>query len=111
MHMKLGTPVRDYILELIAQFNIAEVLGTEIKSETQVDMALETLPEMFSQFKVNYNMNKMEMSLTELMKELESTEATLKMESGNALIITHAGSLFSKPKGKYEIRGSKKIKK
>jgi hypothetical protein len=74
MRMKLGTPVRDHILELIVQFNMVEVLKVEIKPETQVDMALETLPEMFSQFKVNYNMNKMEMSLTESMKEVESAK-------------------------------------
>jgi hypothetical protein len=48
---------------------MVEVLRVEIKSENQVDMTLETLPGMLSQFKVNYNMNKMEMSLTELMKE------------------------------------------
>ena len=48
MRMKPGTPVRDHMLALIAQFNVAEVLGAEIKAETQVDMALETLPEMFS---------------------------------------------------------------
>ncbi|XP_073045616.1 uncharacterized protein [Primulina eburnea] len=48
MRMKPRTPVRDHMLALIAQFNVAEVLGAEIKSETQVDMALETLPEMFS---------------------------------------------------------------
>ncbi|KAK6147504.1 hypothetical protein DH2020_018416 [Rehmannia glutinosa] len=52
MRMKPGTPVRDHMLALIAQFNVVEVLGAEIKSETQVDMALETLPEMFSHSKL-----------------------------------------------------------
>ena len=62
------------MLELIVQFNVVESLGAKIKPETLVNMALKTLLEMFSQFKVNYNMNKLEMSLTELMKELKSAE-------------------------------------
>jgi hypothetical protein len=45
-------------------------------------------------------MNKMEMSVIELMQELESIEATLKVESGNARVMVHAGSSSSKPKGK-----------
>ncbi|KAK6160425.1 hypothetical protein DH2020_003806 [Rehmannia glutinosa] len=34
MRMKHGTPVRDHMLVLIAPFNVAKVLGAEIKSET-----------------------------------------------------------------------------
>lgn len=56
-------PVRDHMLALITQFKVVEVLGAGIKSETQVDMALETLYDMFSQFKVNYNINKLNMPL------------------------------------------------
>jgi hypothetical protein len=62
--MKFRTPMRDHMLELITQFNVAEVIWIEIKPKTQLNMVLETLPEMFLQFKVNYHMNKMEMSLT-----------------------------------------------
>jgi hypothetical protein len=83
-HETWNSHERDHMLELIAQFNMTEVLGAEIKLDIQVDMALETLPEIFSQFKVNYNINKMKMFLTELMKEFENVEATLKAESDNA---------------------------
>ncbi|XP_073121818.1 uncharacterized protein [Henckelia pumila] len=99
MHMKHGMPVRDHMLDLIGQFNVAEVLGAEIKSETQVDMALETLPEMFSQFKVSYNMNKLNMSLTELMKELQNAESVLKTQSGDALAVASVGPSYSNRKG------------
>ncbi|KAI3471446.1 hypothetical protein Pfo_031193, partial [Paulownia fortunei] len=111
MRMKPGTPVRDHMLALIAQFNVAEVLGAEIKSETQVDMALETLPEMFSQFKVSYNMNKLNMSLTELMKELQNAENVLKTRGGDALAVTSTGPSSSKPKGKGGNKRKKSNKK
>ena len=38
-------------------------------------MILETLPESFDSFKLNYSMNKLSYSLTELMKELQAAEA------------------------------------
>ncbi|XP_022872449.1 uncharacterized protein LOC111391458 [Olea europaea var. sylvestris] len=95
-----GTPVRDHMLALIARFNVAEVLGAEIQSEMQVDMALETLPEMFSQFKVSYNMNKLNISLTELMKELQNAEAILKTKSGETHAVSSYRPSSSKPKGK-----------
>ncbi|XP_075491014.1 uncharacterized protein LOC142529475 isoform X1 [Primulina tabacum] len=111
MRMKPGTPVRDHMLALIAQFNMAEVLGAEIKSETQVDMALETLPEMFSQFKVSYNMNKLNMSLTELMKELQNAESVLKTKTGDAFVVPSVGPSYSKPKGKNGNKRKKPNKK
>ncbi|XP_038680941.1 uncharacterized protein LOC119981871 [Tripterygium wilfordii] len=43
-------------------------------------MVLETLSSSFSQFKLNFNMNKMEMSLPMLMKELQSAEQIMGKE-------------------------------
>ncbi|KAI3457782.1 hypothetical protein Pfo_014445 [Paulownia fortunei] len=74
-------------------------------------MALETLPEMFSQFKVSYNMNKLNMSLTELMKELQNAENVLKTRGGDALAVTSTGPSSSKPKGKGGNKRKKSNKK
>ncbi|EXC08067.1 hypothetical protein L484_001473 [Morus notabilis] len=52
-------------------------MGAEIDGETQVDMILETLPEMFDNFKLNYSMNKLNYSLPELIKELQTAETQL----------------------------------
>jgi hypothetical protein len=41
-------------------------------------MVLETLLDSFSQFKLNYNMNKLKMTLTELMKELQIAEKVMR---------------------------------
>ena len=73
-----GTPVKDHIICLIGLFNEMEILGAEINGETKVDMVLETLLHSFKQFKFNYNMNKMVMSLLELMRELQTTKGIFK---------------------------------
>ena len=76
--MAEGASVRDHLLKMIAAFEEAEVLGAMIDPESQIDMVLETLPDSFSQFKLNYNMSKMSMTLTELMKELQAVEKIIK---------------------------------
>ena len=76
--MAEGASVREHMLKMIAHFEEAEVLGATIDPESQIDMVLETLPDLYSQFKLNYNMNKLNMDLTELMKELQAAEKIMK---------------------------------
>ncbi|XP_052193865.1 uncharacterized protein LOC127802198 [Diospyros lotus] len=97
--MAEGASVREHMLKMIAYFEEAEVLGATIDAESQVDMVLETLPDSYSQFKLNYNMNKLEMNLVELMKELQAAEKIMKPTS-KALAIHSASSPRVGPKAK-----------
>jgi hypothetical protein len=45
------------MLTMIGHLNAAEVLEANIDFEMQIDMVLETLPEIFSQFIVDYNLD------------------------------------------------------
>jgi hypothetical protein len=67
------------MLKMIAVFKEVEVLGATIDPESQVDMVLETFPDSFSQFKLNYIMNKLEMTPTKLMKELQIVEKVMRL--------------------------------
>ena len=73
-----GTPIRDHMIRLIALFNEMEILGAEIDRESMVDMILDTLQNSFKQFKLNYSMNKLKMSLPKLMKEIQMAKGLLK---------------------------------
>ena len=53
-----GISVREHCLTMISNLNTLEVLGADIDGESQVDMILQSLPESFKEFKLNYNMNK-----------------------------------------------------
>ncbi|KAK6136553.1 hypothetical protein DH2020_029694 [Rehmannia glutinosa] len=53
-----GGSVRDHCLAMMSHLSRAEVIRAKLEEEMQIDIILESLPESFSQFKMNYNMNK-----------------------------------------------------
>ena len=62
---------------MISYLNTSEVLGADIDGESQVDMILQSLPESFKEFRLNYNMNKKIYTLSEMMNELVAAEDIL----------------------------------
>ena len=84
--MAEGTSVWEYCLKMISNLNILEVLGADIDGESQVDMILQSLPESFKEFRLNYNMNKKIYLSLELMNELLTMEGILGTSSVDANI-------------------------
>ncbi|KAH0716833.1 hypothetical protein KY290_013400 [Solanum tuberosum] len=76
--MAEGSSFREHVLKLMSYLNELEILGAEIDKESQVQMILQTLPDSFQQFRVKYNMNKMDMSLVKLLNELQAAETIIK---------------------------------
>ncbi|KAH9697148.1 hypothetical protein KPL71_023495 [Citrus sinensis] len=108
--MGKGTRVRDHVLKMMDYLNEAEIQGAQIDDNSKIDMVLESLPETFKEFKVNYNMNKRNMTLTELMNELHSAEKIYRAEKslGSINITEKSSSSGPKPKGKGKKKAGKK---
>ncbi|XP_070014141.1 uncharacterized protein [Nicotiana sylvestris] len=79
--MAEGSSVRDHVLKMMSLLNELEVLGAVIDKESQVEMVLQTLPDSFQQFRLNYNMNKMDLSLAKLLNELQAAESIIKQQA------------------------------
>ena len=103
--MAEGTLVREHCLRMISHLNILEVLGVNIDGESQVDIILQSLPESFKEFRLNYNMNKKMYMLSKLMNELVEPEGILGTSSVDANMV-EASTSQPKSKGK----GKKKKK-
>ena len=73
-HMKAGTPVRDHMMLIISYLKGMEILGSEIDGHTKIDMILKSLPKFFDTFKLN----KLEYTVTELMKEIHTADGLTK---------------------------------
>uniref|UniRef100_A0A5B6ZQ14 Uncharacterized protein n=1 Tax=Davidia involucrata TaxID=16924 RepID=A0A5B6ZQ14_DAVIN len=99
------TPVRELVLKMIDFLNVLEVLGADIDGELQVDIILESLPDSFNQFKLNYNMNKMNLTLAKLLSSLQAAEGIIK--SHPSAHVAEGSSSKPNPKGK----GKEKKKK
>ncbi|KAL4599345.1 hypothetical protein ACB092_11G120000 [Castanea dentata] len=103
--MAAGSSVREHCLRMIANLNTLEVLGADIDGESQVDMILQSLPESFKEFRLNYNMNKKIYSLSELMNELVAAEGIL----GTSSVEANVGEAStSQPKSKGKDKKKKK---
>ena len=82
--MAKDSSVREHCLTMIFDLNTLEVLGADIDGESQVNMILQSLPESFKEFRLNYNINKRIYSLSELMNELVAAKGILGTSSIDA---------------------------
>ncbi|PKI70651.1 hypothetical protein CRG98_008884 [Punica granatum] len=89
--------VRDHMLKMISCFNEGDTLGVDINGQSQVDMVLETLTDSFRQFKLNYNMGMLNMTLPKLMKKLQAVEAITEPQS--TVQLAQSSTLRLKSKG------------
>ena len=104
--MAEGTPVREHTLKMIGFLNELEILGAEIDADSQIDIILQSLPDSFNQFRLNYLMNKNHYTLSELMNELQAAEGIIKSKK-HVLMVSARGSSKLKPKGKKVMKKNK----
>ncbi|XP_023873788.1 uncharacterized protein LOC111986395 [Quercus suber] len=76
-----GTLVQEHVLKVISFINELDMLGAKIDSETQVEAILASLPDSFKKFIMNYNMNKVEVTLSELLNMLKVAKDLIKKKS------------------------------
>ncbi|KAJ8627602.1 hypothetical protein MRB53_020909 [Persea americana] len=107
--MAEGTPVQDHMLKMMDSLNESDVLGAAIDAESQIDIILKSLPYSFNHLEINYNMNKMNLTLAELSSQLVATEGIMK-ERPTALT-TEKSNARPKQKGKGRIGKKKSIPK
>ncbi|GMN21263.1 hypothetical protein TIFTF001_048859 [Ficus carica] len=81
---KVGTPIKEHMMKVMAYLSEAQTNGAEIDSATQLVMVFQTLSKDFDLFQASYNLNRKEMYLTELMKELQAFENIFKGSGSKA---------------------------
>ena len=81
---KVGTPIKEHMMTVMAYLSEAQANGAEIDAATQLVMVFQTLSKDFDLFQASYNLNRKEMSLTELMKELQAFENIFKGSGSKA---------------------------
>ncbi|KAH9698286.1 reverse transcriptase Ty1/copia-type domain-containing protein [Citrus sinensis] len=72
--MEEGTKVRDHVLKMMDYLNEVEIHGVQINDKSKINIVIESLPDTFKEFKVNYILNNKDRTLIELMHELHAIE-------------------------------------
>ncbi|KAM1965651.1 hypothetical protein ACFX15_045958 [Malus domestica] len=101
--MVKGAPVHQHVLKMIGFIEQLENLGTPLDGELAQDFVLASLSDSFAQFVMNYNMNKMDSTLSELLNKLVTAEKTMKKENvvgTSAVVYNKPSSSKAKPQGK-----------
>ena len=78
--MSKGSPMRPYVLKMIGFITRFEQLGWTMDHDLSIDFVLTSLPESYSQFVLNFNMNKIETTLSGLLNMLAQAEKTILKE-------------------------------
>ncbi|KAL5543295.1 hypothetical protein UlMin_011005 [Ulmus minor] len=89
------TPIKDHMLTVIGYLAEAQSHRSEIDADTQMEMIFESLSKEFIPFRTIFNLSGKDMSLTELMKQLQAFESIIKSK-GIEANLTKAGN-SSKP--------------
>ena len=98
--MTEGTLVQNHVLKMIDLIIRLDQLRFTMDAELSQDLILQSLPESFSQFVVNYYMNKLDISLPELLNMLKIVENHITGEKSPLLMMD---------KNKYDRRKRKEI--
>ncbi|XP_031280706.1 uncharacterized protein LOC116139187 [Pistacia vera] len=72
--MSEGSLVCPHVIKMIGYIQRLEILGFVMDVELSMDIVMQSLLDSFSQFILNFNMNAMEKTLSELLRLLKTME-------------------------------------
>ena len=97
--MTEGSPVQDHVLKVIDLITRLGQLGFVMDEELNQDLILQSLPDSFSQFVLNYHMNKLNTSLPELLNMLKTVESHIKKDKAPLLLVSGTSKKKTGKKG------------
>ena len=75
--MTEGSPVAAYVIKMMGYIQSLEKLGFPLKDELATDLILQSLPNSFKPFVINFNMNEINKTLPQLLGMLRTAESDM----------------------------------
>ncbi|KAK8556154.1 hypothetical protein V6N13_064237 [Hibiscus sabdariffa] len=76
--MSEGSPVGAHVIKMTGYIQALEKSGSPLNIELSIDVVLQSLPDSFNQFVLNFNMNEINKTLPQLLGMLRTTESNMK---------------------------------
>ncbi|KAL4282254.1 hypothetical protein GQ457_03G019030 [Hibiscus cannabinus] len=116
--MSEGSPVGAHVIKMMGYIQTLEKLGFALNDELAIDVVLQSLPDSFSQFILNFNMNEIEKTLPQLLGMLRTAEGNMKKGGSKSVLMVREtkgkgkgkkvakskGNGKNKPKGKEALK-------
>jgi hypothetical protein len=96
--MEENSSVIEHILKMFGLHNCLTQLGVNLPDDLVIDRIVQSLPPSYKGFVMNYNMQGMDKSISELFVMLKATEVEVKKE--HQVLMVKKGTSFKKGKGK-----------
>ncbi|XP_015572996.1 uncharacterized protein LOC107261024 [Ricinus communis] len=101
-----------HVLKMINLIEHLEVLNFSIDADLQTNLILQSLPDYFSTFIMNFHMNKIECTLAELLNQIMTAQGTMQGKGKETtLVFTSTSRTKSKKKarGRFAIKPTSKV--
>ncbi|KAK8593781.1 hypothetical protein V6N12_045855 [Hibiscus sabdariffa] len=114
--MSEGSPVGSHVIKMMGYIQTLEKLGFALNDELATDVILQSLPDSFNQFVMNFNMNEINKTLPQLLGMLRTAESNMKKGGSKSVLMVRVakekgkkveksmGSGKTKPKGKVALK-------
>ncbi|KAK8675460.1 hypothetical protein V6N13_033526 [Hibiscus sabdariffa] len=119
--MNEGSPVGAHVIKMMGYIQTLEELGFHLKNELATDVILQSLPDSFKPFVLNFNMNEINKTLPQLLGMLRTAKGNMKKNSSKSILMVRnanrkkkvksKGNGKSKPKEKDALKPEKGISK
>ncbi|KAL4312808.1 hypothetical protein GQ457_01G025070 [Hibiscus cannabinus] len=96
--MSEGSLVGAHVIKMMGYIQTLEKLGFALNDELAIDVVLQSLPDSFSQFILNFNMNEIEKTLPQLLGMLRTPEGNMKKGGSKSVLMVREAK--GKGKGK-----------
>ena len=110
--MAESSSIQTHVLKMIEWIERLVVLGVDLLVEMRTNLILQSLPYPFYEFIVNFNMNKIQASLSELLNMLTIAKGNLHKEKSQVLFVGGTNKkrsvvfAFKRGKGKKQVKAT-----
>ncbi|KAL4291322.1 hypothetical protein GQ457_14G016260 [Hibiscus cannabinus] len=108
--MSEGSPVGAHVIKMMGYIQTLEKLGFALNDELATDVVLQSLPDSFSQFILNFNMNEIEKTLPQLLGMLRTAEGNMKKGGSKSVLMVREAKGKGKGKKVANSKGNGKTK-
>ncbi|KAK8683879.1 hypothetical protein V6N13_039925 [Hibiscus sabdariffa] len=100
--MSEGSPVGAHVIKMMGYIQALEKLGFPLNDELAIDVVLQSFPDSFNQFVLNFNMNEINKTLPQLLGMLRTAESNIKRGGSKSILMVREakkGKKVAKSKG------------